>query len=429
MEGMDVIVVGAGLAGLSCALHLRQAGHHPLVLEASDRPGGRIGSERTPDGFLIDRGFQMLLTHYPMVQALIDLRALHPCPIDAGALVRWGDRCYDLANPVTNPMSLMSSLRAPFISLQDKWVITRLTVDVTAHSSEHLLGGAPMPPTRDYLRQLGFSEAFIAAFLRPFFGSTFMNHEMLGDARLFRYYWKLIATGQAVLPADGMQAVPDQLVARLGAHPIRYGARVERLVRRSGAAQGVKLEDGDTLKADAVVIATAYPEARRLADLSLELVGNPVAGLAYAAAEPPSRARKVTLNGNPGGLVNMACTISNINPLYAPSGAHQVVVQVLGDPPEDDEALDAAVRRELAAWYPEHDVRAWRLLRLFRFPFGELRQDPATMAHLPGPRLGEQLYLASEALSHSSIDGALRGGQLAAKALLEDHAALKKVPH
>lgn len=422
---MDVIVVGAGLAGLSCALQLRQAGHHPIVLEADHRPGGRIGSERTPDGFLLDRGFQMLLTHYPMVQALIDVPALRPHPIDAGALVRWGDRCFDLANPVSNPMSLMSSLRAPFISLQDKWIITRLTLDVTTRPSEQLLNGPPLPSTREYLRQLGFSHAFTDAFLRPFFGSTFMNREMIGDARLFRFYWKLLATGHAVLPQDGMQAVPDQLVARLGPHAIRYGASVEHLMRRSGAARGVVLTGGEKLEADAVVLATAYPEARRLADLRLELDGNPVTGLAYACASPPSRERKVTLNGNRGSLVNMACTISNINPHYAPRAQHQLSVQLLGHPPDDDEALDAYVRDELSDWYPEQDVRGWRLLKIFRWPFGQLRQDPATMAHLPGPRLGERLYLASEALSHSSIDGALRGGQLAAQALNEDFAALK----
>ena len=135
-RAMDVLVVGAGLAGLACALKLQRAGHAVRVLEASDRPGGRIGSDVTPDGFVLDLGFQMLLTHFPMVQALVDVPALAPCPIDAGAVVRWGDRCYDLTNPVADPRGLFTSLRAPFISLHDKWAITRLTLDVSTRSSD-----------------------------------------------------------------------------------------------------------------------------------------------------------------------------------------------------------------------------------------------------------------------------------------------------
>ena len=66
---LDVLIVGAGLAGLCCARRVQQAGLRFLVLEASDGVGGRIRTDRI-DGFQLDRCFQVFLTAYP--EALLD---------------------------------------------------------------------------------------------------------------------------------------------------------------------------------------------------------------------------------------------------------------------------------------------------------------------------------------------------------------------
>jgi phytoene dehydrogenase-like protein len=71
----DVIVVGAGLAGLAAARHLQDAGRTVRVLEASERVGGRVRSDRV-DGFVLDRGFQVLLTSYPEARRMLDYPAL-----------------------------------------------------------------------------------------------------------------------------------------------------------------------------------------------------------------------------------------------------------------------------------------------------------------------------------------------------------------
>ena len=52
----DVIVAGAGLAGLSCAFELAEAGHRPLLLEAAPQPGGRTSSWTDPDGMKVESG-------------------------------------------------------------------------------------------------------------------------------------------------------------------------------------------------------------------------------------------------------------------------------------------------------------------------------------------------------------------------------------
>src|SRR3954447_11316579 len=60
----EVVVVGAGLAGLSAATRLATAGRDVLVLDAAEHAGGRLATERV-DGFVVDRGFQVLNTGYP----------------------------------------------------------------------------------------------------------------------------------------------------------------------------------------------------------------------------------------------------------------------------------------------------------------------------------------------------------------------------
>ena len=58
------VVIGAGLAGLSAALTLQEAGAEVTVLESSDRVGGRVASDLI-DGFILDRGFQLINLNYP----------------------------------------------------------------------------------------------------------------------------------------------------------------------------------------------------------------------------------------------------------------------------------------------------------------------------------------------------------------------------
>lgn len=68
MSHHDVIVVGAGLAGLACAATLEDAGFETVVLEATDRVGGRANSDEV-DGFLLERGFQVLNPAHPHLRA------------------------------------------------------------------------------------------------------------------------------------------------------------------------------------------------------------------------------------------------------------------------------------------------------------------------------------------------------------------------
>lgn len=106
----DAVVVGAGLAGLACALDLSGAGLRVELLEASDGVGGRMRTDRR-DGFLLDRGFQVFNTSYPQVKRRLDLRALRLRPFTPGLVARTSSGRVRLTDPTRRPGDAGSSCR------------------------------------------------------------------------------------------------------------------------------------------------------------------------------------------------------------------------------------------------------------------------------------------------------------------------------
>jgi phytoene dehydrogenase-like protein len=95
---VDVVVVGAGLAGLAAAGRLRRSGLEVVVCEADDDVGGRVRTDLV-DGFALDRGFQVLLPAYPEVARVFDLAALDLRPFVRGAVAVTDSGRYRLIPP------------------------------------------------------------------------------------------------------------------------------------------------------------------------------------------------------------------------------------------------------------------------------------------------------------------------------------------
>jgi phytoene dehydrogenase-like protein len=417
---MRVVIIGAGLAGLACAVTLQSAGHEIVLLESGTRVGGRIGSVRHPDGFVIDRGFQVLFTHYPAVRRLVDLAALELKHFPKGAMVRHEHRFFELSSPFDRPLDFWKSLFTPFLSPKDVLIVAQLSLDVAGKSEKDLTQGPLIGSTESYMRALGFSDGALERFFRPFFGGVFLDKQLRTDARIFRFYWKMMVVGSVAVPLAGMQALPDQLAGRLAAGVLRLGSHVTELIRQEGVVCGARLNSGEEVLADGVVLATAYPELKRLGGLLTEFEGNATTTFYFASDRPISNAPLILLNGASDGLINQVVPLTNVNPAYAPAGLHLLGVQVLGDRPESPESLEALVRAELSAWFPDHKPAAWQLVEAVESRFGQFSEEPAVMAALPSVRLAERLYLASELTTQSSIEGALAGGEKAARALIAE---------
>src|ERR1044071_9755870 len=136
MAGDDgVYVIGAGLAGLSCARHLLEHGVSATVVEAADGVGGRVRTDRVDD-FLLDRGFQVLLTAYPEATDALDYRELELHPFYPGAMVRTGGRFVTVADPFRRRWDVLRTALAPVGTLGDKLKVAAPRRRATAGARE-----------------------------------------------------------------------------------------------------------------------------------------------------------------------------------------------------------------------------------------------------------------------------------------------------
>ncbi|CAN5276939.1 hypothetical protein BH11PLA2_BH11PLA2_31430 [soil metagenome] len=162
----EVLIVGAGLAGLCCARRLHREGYRCQILEASDGIGGRIRTDLV-EGFRLDRGFQVFLTSYPEAVRGLDYETLHLKPFLPGALIRYQGRFHQLTDPWRRPFAAIPSVFSPIGSFVDKLRIARLRSRVLRGSLEERFRD-PETTTLEALRDSGFSDSMINRFFRPF---------------------------------------------------------------------------------------------------------------------------------------------------------------------------------------------------------------------------------------------------------------------
>lgn len=407
MSDHPVVVVGAGLAGLSCAVALHDAGCDTVVLEASDGVGGRVRTDRV-DGHLLDRGFQVLLTAYPEAHRQLDLDALHLRAFDPGALIQQGGSSSVIVDPFRSPARVVDAVRSPAATMVDKLRVARLRRRVRAVHPASLLRGDDMT-TLDALRADGFSERTIERFFRPLFGGIQLDPELSTSRRMFDVIFRTLADGDSAVPASGMQAIPDQLAARLPAGTVRTNHPVLAIGER-----GVDTAEGH-IPASAVVVACEGPTAARLLDLPAA-GSKPVGAVYFSAGEAPTTEKLVILNGDRGPVLN-AAVMTNVAPGYAPAGRHLIVAAMPGELGAD---IESAARATFRTWWGPQ-VDEWELLRAYRIEHGQPRQ-PVPFSPKQAVRLRDDLFVCGDHRDTASIQGALYSGRRAAAALLADRA-------
>ena len=409
----DVIVIGAGLSGLACALTLRENGLEPMLVDAEESVGGRVRTDHRR-GFLLDRGFQVLQTWYPEARRFLDYGRLDLRSFYPGALVRAGGRTLRVSDVWRRPGRLPEMLNSPIGTLGDKrrlWLLRRRCLQGTLEG----LYDRPEVSALDRLRELGFSKRILERFFKPFFSGVFFEPELEVSSRTFEFIFRAFALGDTALPARGMGEIPAQLAARLPRDQIRLGSRVDRIMARQAV-----LASGERLRARALVVATQGREAARL-------LGQPTgAGVAspgtwatrgttcidFAAERAPFAGPYLVLNGEGRGHTNSLLCPSNLSEHYAPPGRSLVSVNVLGAEHNPD-ALETVLRQELKGWLG-NQVKEWERLAVYRLPQALPLQAPPVA--YPGgipQRVSDWLWVCGEYRGAPSIQWALHSGRRA----------------
>ena len=399
----DVIIVGAGLAGLSCAKSLHEHDYNVLVLEASDHAGGRIRSDHY-QGFILDRGFQVLQTAYPAAHSVLDLEALDLRRFYPGALTRFNGRFHRVVDPWQFPRHALHALFSSVGTVTDKLRVALLRHRIRLRSWEDIYH-LPETTTLKALHDLGFSDPMIERFFRPFLAGVFFDHKLEISNRAFMFVFRTFAFGDSTLPARGMGTITDQLAACLPNNTIRTNAKVQAIEQ-----QGVILESGEHIAARIVVIATESWETPRLLKNKLIPGYRSTTCLYFSAVRPPITEPILILNGETSGPINSIIFPTNLSSAYAPIGKALITVNVLGNPKQDDKALETAVRSQLQEWFGEI-VQNWEHLRTYRIVHAlPMQVPPVNYPPFQQQQIKPWLFVCGEYDSSASIQWALDSG-------------------
>ncbi|MDX1418783.1 MAG: NAD(P)/FAD-dependent oxidoreductase [Rubricoccaceae bacterium] len=413
MARYDALVVGGGLSGLSCARRLTDRGLSVRLFEASDAVGGRVRTDRV-NGFLLDRGFQVFLTAYPEAQRQLDYDDLDLRPFDAGALVYRRGGFARVTDPLRHPLDLPRTLLADVGTIADKLRVLKLRAAVLGGPPERLWRRPEVSVAAALYERYGFSDAIVEPFFRPFFGGILLDRDLeRSSSRAFEFLFRMFADGRTALPAQGMQALPEQMASTLPADTVRLHARAASI------APGVlTLEGGERVEGRAIVVATDGAEAAYLLD-GLDSPGSRASTTLYWAADaPPVERPLLVLDGEGEGPVNSLTVLSNAAPTYAPEGQALLSAAVVGNPQRSDDELEAEARAQMRRWFGSA-VDGWRFLRLYRVIHALpdlVRLDPPERTY----RLHDGLYVTGDWRRDPSINGALVAGRHAADAVLDD---------
>ena len=410
-EHHDVVVIGAGLAGLSAARQLAIHGVDVVVLEASDAVGGRVRTDRI-DGLLLDRGFQLYNPAYPEAARVLDHDALDLRAFAPGVVSLTDRGLTRLADPRREPRWAPDALSSRSGRLPGKLRFTRYAWQ-TARSRRQVRESRDDMPADVALLSAGVDPTLLDTVLRPFLTGVFLEDRLATSRRFLDMVLTSFVKGIPSVPAAGMQAIPDQLRDALPPDTVRTGIRVQEVV------DGRVRSEAGTFSGRCIVVATDPGTAGGLLPGLDVPVGRDVTTWYYVADTPPHLLAGglpiVLVDGRraPGPLVNTV-VLTHAAPSYASDGRVLVSASALGLHTDAD--TETRVRNQLAQLYGV-GTRGWTLAATYPIRYALPAMLPPLQPQRP-VALGEWLYVAGDHRDTASIQGTMVSGRRAADAVL-----------
>ena len=402
----QIVIIGAGVSGLVAALQLEEKGYKAQIFDGDSKIGGRVQSDSV-DGYALDRGFQVLLTAYPLAKKYLDFKALDLKAFRPGAYVFKKDKRYAIGDPLRDFSLLWGTLFSNVGTVTDKLKIFKLTSELKKKSIDAIFSEKGCT-TLDYLVQYGFSKAIIQDFFKPFFSGIFLETELSTPSVMFEFIFKMFGEGKAAVPKAGIQAIPNQLASKLKQTRIETSKKVNTVIGTT-----LTFEDGTTQDFDYCIIATDA------AQLIPNLAGNDLKW-------KHTQTLYFTINTNEvfeKQMIGLASTTLNtlINSVCFPEAQNTnlklLSVSVVKSHNKTPEDLVTHVSKELETHFNIKVVQ-----HLKTYTISKALPDLEDVRYTMRPsesQLTSAVFLAGDTLLNGSLNAAMLSGELAAKAVHE----------
>ena len=396
-------IIGAGISGLIAAQVLENYGYAPIVIEASDRVGGRVKTDSV-NGYQLDHGFQVLLSAYPAAKKYLDYEALDLQSFLPGASIFKPRVQKIIGDPLRNLSLLFPTLCSGIGTFSDKFKILKLNQKLKKKTLEAIFSETELS-TLEYLKNLGFSNGIITDFFNPFFSGIFLETQLETSSRMFEFVYKMFGEGQATLPKAGIEAIPKQLLTNLKTTSFSYNTKVESL--KDGE---ITLKDGTKLESHYTIVAT---EASGLiSNLKQQSTAWKSCTTLYFETESRVIDKKlIGLIPKSGSLINNIFYSSSLETVSDPQN-ELLSVTVIDTQGLSNASLIEAVKKDLNECC---GIRTTNFIKLYNFPKALPKLEDLKYEMMPSEtRLTDRLFLAGDTQLNASLNAAMISGERAA---------------
>ena len=407
-KNQKVHIVGAGVSGLIAARILEEYGLSPIVLEATDKAGGRVKTDLV-EGFQLDHGFQVLLSSYAAAKKYLDYDALKLQEFKSGSCIFINGKKKFIGDPLRDSSILFSTLFSGIGSFSDKLKILKLNKSLKKKSIPEIFSSKETT-TLEYLNNLGFSKAIIHKFFQPFFTGIFLETDLKTSSRMFEFVFKMFGDGPAFIPEGGIEDISKQLKNKLKNTTFQFNTRVKRI-----QGQNIELENGEILSTDYTIIATeANNLIRNLRNQQLDWKSCQT--LYFKAAD------RIIEKPFIGLIANKECLINNI--FYHTSlktrkkGSGELLsVTVVNQHNLTNDQLVEKITKELDE---ECSINGVEFLKIYTIPnalpnLHNLQYEVSASE----TKLTDYIFLAGDIQLNGSLNAAMISGERAALGVLE----------
>jgi len=404
MEKKDynITIIGAGLSGLIAATVLENHGYHPTIYEAESHVGGRLRTFEV-EGYRLDRGFQVMLSEYPKIRQYLDLDALKLQKLNPGAVVYEQGEHSRIGDPTRDLSALFPTIFSGIASLSDKYKVLQLHLELKKSTLRKIFTREETT-TLEYLQEKGFSEKIIQKFFRPFFAGIFLEPHLKTSSRMFEFVFKMFGEGDAVIPKNGIGAIPLQLYKNLKNTSVHFNTRISKV-----DGEKMTLENGEQVHSQFYIIANS---GEAISQNKPKIVNWKSCECLYFTVENEVHKKAtIGLQANGSKLINNIFYHSSIPNNNSASG-HLLSATIVRSVNDMEKDLVNRVEKELQE---EFGIKTIKFLKRFSIPMALPELDTLQYELEPAQsRIDEHIFLAGDHLLNGSQNAAMQSGEQAA---------------